>query len=116
MGTFRVRAAGGSAQEGLAAVPVADDIHGVQVAGIAGGVEDPVAGRRRALPGPPPLLVVEGGRLRGDLVAEPRMRLRGGSDARGPIALGLARVRVALADVRGHGQPPDRSCRSRRWK
>src|SRR6185295_1174453 len=114
--TFGSRTLGGSAQEGLAALPVADHVDGVQIARVAGRVEDPMAAGGRALPGPPPSLLVERRRLGADLVAEALVRLHRGADARRAVALGLARVRVVLADVRGHGRAPDRSSRSRRWK
>ena len=48
-----------SAQEGLAAGPVADDEHGVLLARVAGRVEQPRAARGRAFPDPPALVGVE---------------------------------------------------------
>ncbi len=53
-----------SAQERLAAGPVADDVDGVLLGGVAGHVEQARAARRRALPDPPALVVVERRRLR----------------------------------------------------
>src|SRR6476620_4503203 len=114
--TVRVRTPVRSAEEGLAALPVTDHVHRVQVPGVAGRVQDSVAARRRALPGPPAVLGVEWGGLGRELVREPLARLHDRADARRAIAVALARVGVVLADVRGHGQPPDRSSRSSRWK
>src|SRR6266498_3844746 len=48
-----------SAEERLAADPVADHVDRVQVAGVPGGMQDARAARRRALPGPPPILLVQ---------------------------------------------------------
>src|SRR4026209_2179238 len=93
-----------SAQERQAARPVAHDIDGVEVARVAGDVEDPGAALRRALPGPPAIALVERRRLGGDLVLEPAAVPDERGDPRGASALGLARVRVALSDVRGHGR------------
>src|SRR4029079_5463747 len=94
--TFESRTRGASAQEGLAALPVADHVDRVQIAGVAGGVEDPTAARGRALPGPPPILRVEWRRLGADLVAQALVRLDRRADARRAIGLGLARIRVVL--------------------
>src|SRR5262245_36639156 len=49
----------GSAEEGLRAGPVADDVDGVLLARVARGVEEAGAARGRALPDPPALDVVE---------------------------------------------------------
>src|SRR5262245_12011139 len=92
----------GLAQERLPAGAVADDDEGVLLARVAGDVEQPGAGLRRALPDPPAIVVVDRRRVGGQLVAEAlsfRDELR---DAGGPLGLGLAGVRVVLADVRGH--------------
>src|SRR5919112_1447493 len=99
------------AEEGLAAGPVADDVDGVQVARVAGGVEDPVAALRRAFPGPPAVLLVERRRLRGELVLEPVAVLDERRDSRGAVRLGLAGIGVTLSDVRGHGRLPSVSRR-----
>src|SRR6187455_2603430 len=53
------------AQVGLRAGPVADDVHGVLLEGVARGVEQARAAGRGALPDPPLVLRVERGRLRG---------------------------------------------------
>src|SRR3954454_4193566 len=89
----------GSAQEGLRAGPVADDVHGVLLGRVAGGVEQARAARRRALPDPPAVVVVERRRLGLQLVGEALPLRNERRDPGGAVALGLARVRVVLADV-----------------
>src|SRR5829696_1007476 len=78
------------AQERLAAGAVAHDVHGVEVARVAGGMEDPGAALRRALPGPPPVLLVERRRLRRELVLEPVAVVDECGDPRGAVAFALA--------------------------
>src|SRR3954470_23363643 len=95
-----------SAQEGLRAGPVADDVHGVLLGRVAGGMQQARAARRRALPDPPAVVVVERRRLGLQLVGEALPLRNERRDPGGAVALGLARVRVVLADVRGHGSLP----------
>src|SRR3954454_19159991 len=104
--TDPTRSTASSAQERLRAGAVAHHEDGVLLSGVAGGVEQPGAALGRALPDPPAVVRVERGRLarqgRGEavtLVDQSRHRVRTGG-------LGLARVRVVLADVRGHGLLP----------
>src|SRR3954470_11681304 len=80
-----------SAEEGLRAGPVADDVDGVLLAGVAGRVEEAAAALRRALPDPPAVVRVERGRLGFDGVAEPVTRADEPFDRSRAIALGLAR-------------------------
>src|SRR4051794_39838747 len=96
----------GSAQEGLRAGPVADDVDGVLLGRVAGGVQQARTARRRALPDPPAVVVVERRGLGLQLVREALALRDERRDSRRPIRLRLARVRVVLADVRGHGSSP----------
>src|SRR5690349_24204724 len=98
-----------SAEERLRAGPVADDEHGVLLDRVPGGVEEPGATRRRALPDPPAILVVEGRRLGLERVGQALAGGDEGGDARRALRLRLARVRVVLADVRGHAPLRDGS-------
>src|SRR5512132_3926751 len=91
-------------EEGLAAGPVADDVQGVEVVGIAGGVQEALASRGRAFPRPPAGVVVERRGFRGELVLEPIAALDELRDGGRALRLCLARVGVVLPDVRGHGR------------
>src|SRR5687767_11287508 len=85
-----------SAEEGLGAGPVADDVEGVQVARVAGDVQETGATLRRALPDPPAIVLIERRRLGLDLVRQPLAEARELLDRARPLGLGLARVRVVL--------------------
>ena len=95
------------AQERLRARPVADHVHGVLLDGIAGCVEQTRAAVRRALPDPPPLVLVERRRLGRNLVDQLRVSGTDPADGLRPRLLGLARVGVVLTDVGRHGILPD---------
>src|SRR3954451_19908728 len=95
-----------SAQEGLRAGPVADDVHGVLLGRVAGGVQQARTTGGGALPDPPAVVVVERGRLGLELVGEAVALGDERCHPRRPICLRLAGVRVVLADVRGHGSLP----------
>src|SRR3954447_24159351 len=99
-------------KEGLAANPVADDVEGVEIAGVAGRVQEASTARGRALPDPPAGVVIERGCLGPDLRPERLVALDERLDARGPSRLGLARVGVALADVRRHARAPPMAART----
>src|SRR4051794_34593616 len=96
----------GSAQEGLGAGAVADDEQGVLVERVARNVEEPRTAGGRAFPDPPAVVRIERRRLGLEAVAEPVPLRDEGADPGGSIGLRLARVRVVLADVRGHGRLP----------
>src|SRR5688572_3302064 len=89
-------------EERLRAGPVADDVDGVELCRVAGGVEQARAARGGALPDPPAVLRIERGALGRQRVGEALPSGDEGRDARRALGLGLARVRVVLADVRGH--------------
>src|SRR5215210_1359079 len=95
---------GALTEEGARAGPVADDVHGVEVTRIAGSVEEALAAGGRALPGPPALALVDGRRLGSELVGEPLSRFDQPRNRGRAFGLGLAGVRVVLADVRGHAR------------
>src|SRR3954468_9387024 len=90
------------AQERLGARPVAHDEHRVLLDRVPRGVEQARAAGRRALPDPPAVLRVERRGLGGQRGGERLSRGDQRGDCRGTLRLGLARVRVVLADVRGH--------------
>ena len=103
-----------SAQEGLGAGPVADDVDGVLLGR--------VARRRGAGPGSPASGTSRPTSARSRRAAWSRPRASPASpsraadergDAAARSALGLARVRVVLADVRGHGPLQGRRGRRR---
>src|SRR4051794_20718194 len=79
-----------SAEVGLRAGPVAHDVDGVLVAGVPGGVQQPAAALRGALPDPPAIVRVERRRLGADRVAEPVARADEPFDRGRAVALGLA--------------------------
>src|SRR5829696_7725469 len=107
------RSAGtGLAEEGLRAGPVADHEDGVLLEGVARRVEQALAALRGALPDPPALVRVEGCRLGLQGVGQALAARDQRGNPCGAIRLGLAGVRVVLADVRGHD--PSALNRSRR--
>src|SRR5262249_4876214 len=92
------------AVERLAAGPVADDVERVEVPRVARGVEEAVAAVRGALPDPPALVRIERCRLGLEGVRAALVPADIGRDRGGSLGLALARVGVALADVRGHAR------------
>src|SRR6476620_9913154 len=103
-----------SAQVGLPAGAVADDEQGVLLERVAGRVEETRAALGGALPDPPALVLVERRGLGGELAGQVLLRRDERRDRGGTGRLGLARVRVVLADVRGHRSPPGLGMRDRR--
>src|SRR5207247_6501300 len=95
-----------SAQEGLAAGPVADDEDGVLLGRVTGRVEQSRTTLGRALPDPPAIFDIERCRLVGERRGEVLVGSHKRRDPAGAIRLRFARVRVVLADVRGHGPLP----------
>ena len=73
---------------------------------VARGVEQARALRGRALPDPPAIVVIERRGLGLELVGQALAVRHQRGDAGRAVRLGLARVRVVLADVRGHGPSP----------
>src|SRR5215208_4702866 len=101
-----------SAQERLAAGPVAHDLQRVEIARVARGMKEAGAALGRALPDPPALVHVERRGLRLDLVGQPVLRSRDPFDGGGAVGLRLARVGIVLADVRAHCPSPSRDSRT----
>ncbi len=93
-----------SAQEGLSAGPVADHEERVLVGRVPRGVQQPVTPLGRTLPDPPAVLGVKRRGARLDRGFQPVALGDEAVDRRGPIRLALARVRVVLGHVRGHGR------------
>src|SRR5215217_7056670 len=83
-----------SAQERLAAGPVAHDVERMEVARVARCVKEARAALRGAFPDPPALVHVERRGLGLDLVGQPILRSRDPLDGGRAVGLRLARVGI----------------------